>query len=352
MNITFETSLVYDDILIFPSRYDDSLYEFSYKTQECNEIRTFTTGVSVNNPLYGSIQEYKGQYFLAPLFGECILVYDTINNITKKITLDNIPHCGDAFFESFIDENILYMVPGTYDAIVELNLDNYEILYHKDVIADIRKTINGKLVRHGITFVGRRAYLAIIKTNIILEIDCQTKRISLLKANGYDWHFTSVCDSLNDDCINVLCDNGDVIEFNTSKKEWKVLFYNKFESTNPDTEYYEIVQKDENLWIFPRWGNTILCFDTYKQKVYLITQGYPLDIVCVKKIKDFIILSDKDNDRIITLSVKDKKIINNIKFNKQGDKILSESLLEKDTNLYIEDEINSLPQFLKNIVRY
>ena len=129
-----------------------------------------------------------------------------------------------------------------------------------------------------------------------------------------------------------------------------MIYKNNYISTNEDTEYYDFNYLNENFWLFPRWGNTILCVERVSGQYFEITQGYPIDVICVKLIDNKFYICEKDFRRVLIISIDEKKIVDNFCIEETEESIKIIRSFSEGDGIYKENSMGTLYDFINEIV--
>lgn len=272
MEISFETAAWLNNKLIFPVWNYDAVFSYDFENKKLENFEKYNLLEYNNGPKYGSIQITDNQLILCPLYSDEVLILNFYSGISKKIKLKLLELPKDLFFDSCIYNNNIYLFPGTYSAIVKINLKTYDVQYFDDVVNKIRMSTDGNIIRHGIVQVENTAYFACTYINKLVKFNLETGLGELLDVN-IDNNLSSVSESDDKNEIYILTICGDVYIYNLISGKSKLLC--KGIGVTEKVAYSEI-QYDKNnniVVIFPFAEKNIRLYDINNKENYIISCG-------------------------------------------------------------------------------
>lgn len=138
--------------------------------------------------LCASIQYFQGKLFLTPRGAKCISVYDIKKGKFEEIELNMpVPYNANPyvnwlkFISSIIVDKSLYMIPRSYPAIIEMNLQTYKLMYYVKWLSDIKDKIidQDSFFWSDCIIKDKDLILASSIANIIFSFNTETKKFNI-----------------------------------------------------------------------------------------------------------------------------------------------------------------------------
>jgi len=290
-------------------------------TGEIEEIVKFDD-FPVSGGAYSTFAQVKENVVFAPLNEKIIALYNLKSKKTTKIPFEEPFEYGN-FSRIIAYRHYAFLFPLRYGAILRLDINTGECKYYKDymkVLESYQRPMHEEFF--GIeTICENKVLIPSLQSNKIMEFDMETERFSFydLPEGKYD-------------CWKIISDKDDIYWL----IPWKtraIRKWNKRENTcevfNDYPEKYECMQdwftgityhfidavkKENNIWLFPAYGNLILCLDMLTGNITESNMKLPYDIYDRKsnfylQQLAFFAVGIYGQDKIIGLSSYDRSLI-------------------------------------------
>ena len=186
------------------------LYFFDIAEKRITFCKIIPSKYATGRAFAGGIRVTGNKVIIAPYNSQYIIIYDFKNDSFEDLEIINR---GSAFRNVFLDEDILYFIPCTFNKIVKYDLNSRRIEYN-DLPPDIGDAHVSDAVRYG------------------SEIFC--------------------------DCW----DGGRVIIYNTKNDSWRTIF------TEGDSGYNRITVKNNRVYLHEYKKDSIKCVDAVSGELY------------------------------------------------------------------------------------
>lgn len=236
--------------------------------------------------LFSSIKKYKDQIIFVPLFAKNIYIYNTVTSdimkvpfkmqVRKKdIPYNNIHH----FMASVIYDGKIYMLPHKYPAIVEMDINTYEIKYYDDWVEKLTPYIkDDKDIYCRKDFCQREnvIYIPFCCANVILMFDLITKISKIMNISDIEEGFSSIV-TKEDGFLLSARNTSTIYEWNYKEDK-----YEKYTLPKEFNDYIisNIRIVEGNIVIFPKY---------LRDPILIKKQD---EFVCLNKLNDLDITDD------------------------------------------------------------
>lgn len=285
MTLSFECAIRSDkDTIIFPAWDYDMIYTFDLNSGKCKCLEGYLPEKVFNGPKYGAICECKRRFIiLAPLFSGRVYIHDLKEHHGTYIDLKSNVKMENWFFESFVYENYVYMLPGNYDAIVKINLLTNETIYYRDIVSDIREKGNSEICfRHGYALYNNYAFVPCFMSDAILKINLRNDEFKIISTRKHNLLMMRGIEKY----AYALASDGNVLKINLSNDEINVISKLNIDNTCL-LPYSELAICKDKIVIFPWKGD----------KIYILSLrgGYQWDEIRVGNLQCLCSISDLSN---------------------------------------------------------
>lgn len=217
--------------------------------------------------LYADINYFQGKLYLIPLVADKIAVYSIASGVFQTIALET-PHTFVAnpyiswlkFIKSVIVGEILYMLPRSYPAIIEMNLITHHLTYHTQWLSYIQgKTLNrDALFWTDCAVQGNQLILPSAIANMVLSFDTITKKFSIIYSGNQTVCYSGIS-KMQDGILLSERNSGRLELLDLSQR--RLLPYGKMPEgfkTNQVIGFLNFLHIGDNIFVIPWWANMLV----------------------------------------------------------------------------------------------
>lgn len=210
---------------------------------------------------YQSIIMWENKILLLPLSAEGICIYHTDTGIFSKVYIKD--PVKDSFSGGYIFNDRLFLVPRMYDAIVEYDLRQGTMKYHKECISNCQKATQSYDNSQPFSWWGgcqkeNRLFVPLVQTNGILEFVMDTGEFHLHRIGDQNLRFWSMRTDGKDFYLCTIQDYSVVRWDYDNKISSKV----KLASDSSEYPFLDIVPVQEAILVFPYQDHNIYMIDS------------------------------------------------------------------------------------------
>lgn len=146
--IVFEGMAFHGKYAWFCHLYYNVLCKLNLETNEITVETFFPTEESMTGQYMG-VSYYHEKLIFQPLNAKQILIYELNSRQFKKIplSLNYMPESNSRLFsDAILSDDKIFLFPGYYKSIVELNLSTLEIAYHNKWYHDLQHVVSGNQI--------------------------------------------------------------------------------------------------------------------------------------------------------------------------------------------------------------
>jgi hypothetical protein len=151
--------------------------------------------------LFSSVAECGGKLYFAPMSAESIAVYDLGAGAFGKLALREVDAAEfknystlEKFAHAVTCGAAVYLIPGTYPAIICIDTENDNIAYITDPISKLESIKNETTwYLHGYEVVGKKIFVTARCANAILEIDADNRETKLYTFEQNEINYYDIC---------------------------------------------------------------------------------------------------------------------------------------------------------------
>lgn len=173
-SVSFIDGYFEENNMWFVSSGIDALCKMNLDTGKINIVKEISDKVfSADMPQYCDVKKIDNKIYLLPFLSEDICIYDLEEDRLKKIT---IPNSEIVNFDRMIHyKDSLFMKPKNYSAIIQYNINNGELIYHKKCIEEFYKISGDKpMFLWGVSVRDNLLLIASAINNKVLEFNMDT----------------------------------------------------------------------------------------------------------------------------------------------------------------------------------
>ena len=245
---------------------------------------------------YGNILYFEEKLILSPRNSVKILIYDLKSKDYTEINLSKNYKCEDIninlFTNAFIYKNEAFFIPGTYKAIVKMDLKTLELTYYDDWYENLESDIKSK---QRVLFL-----TSYQEENYILLPFCRGNKILKFSLNDGNSRIIEVPDK-SLELMDIICEENIYWLADRNKKsiyQWDIETNHLIEINNYPRNYqtrscdgiHSFKKYNDDIYIFPMSGNMILKYNIKDQKM---TEFFKLNIESEESMK-FFLFSDNN----------------------------------------------------------
>lgn len=279
ININMGCAVIVDDDVFFSALDFNALFKMNLLSGKTEYICKFEKEKGLSQ-LHIKAFRYGNQIWFIPLFGEYIISFNTDEN---KINYFDIPkkvegkmgiadfwlhtrtgNLRPKFFDAGkIDDERLYLVPATSDAVIILDMKKGSLKAYYGVI-DVKQEFIGSS-----TLCGNKLWMAPYMGSQLIGVDIESGDVERVECPSELGSYFGICSFENK------------IWFSPQNEKWS-LFYDialkKFEYIRIENKelrdriqvcehkYRDAVLFRENIWFLPADSETIICMDPISEK--------------------------------------------------------------------------------------
>lgn len=259
-SVSFIDAYFEDNNMWFASSGIDALCKMDLDTGKISIVKEFSDKIfGTNMPQYCDVKKIDNKIYILPFLSEYICIYDLDTDQLKKI---NIPDAEFVNFDRMIHyKEYLFMKPKNYNAIIQYNINNGELIYHKKCIEEFYKISGDKpMFLWGVYVRDNLLLMASAINNKILEFNMDTgkSKVHTVGIEGMTY-FNMEYDG-NDYWLVPECGNT-IIRWNY--ENGKVEEYNNYPNNfiGDSNGFIGIVCCGNYMLAFPREANMIVKID-------------------------------------------------------------------------------------------
>jgi len=186
--VLVEDFVVIDHNIIASGYNINGIFKIDYKRKKQELIYIFKN-LSKQGRRYGSSIKYNNKIFFCPLSETYILVYDICRKSAEYIKIPSIGCMttqrmkNEKFFPYAVWNNILFLFPWRYPAVIKLNMDTYEIKADINWKQNFDIYVTDKLLtyfRRDVVVLDKIAYLITWNNPIIIKFDMKTENFTFI----------------------------------------------------------------------------------------------------------------------------------------------------------------------------
>ena len=364
--LLFYDIAVHDDIGWFCNRLYSVLFRINLLTGKIDVETILPTESNNDIEQYGPIAYYDEKLIIAPRNGKSILIYDLNYKHIKRVEFDITGFDDENRYNLFTNihitsENIAYIVPGRYYAIIKLDLNTFQITYLNSWYKNIlNMTINADRVFS--------AYSVLENPNTLKVADWQNSQIIEIDLENDK---TRVFKMLTEGGISSFSKHEE-LEIAAYIKIPKIVNINTLEEIELNVQGMKydlgiraIFVCNDDIYIFPINGNMIVSVSLKNriQRNFLTLPIKPVEemkeaafinnnFLCIKRIKDNLIIASslyESKIYIFDLEKQTYKIFSN-QLDEKSRLLIQDKIAEYYFNIYeVEKEKEELCDWLKAI---
>lgn len=273
--LSFAEILQVNNEVLFSSNDGEGLYFLDKENKKARIFVDFPIMPNLVEDSYKVLAKVGNKIFLPSCFNEHIAVYDceTENyQILKLESLSAEQKNLHKFWTSIIYDHFIFFVGHYYPAIVKLNIDTMEMVYLTDWVEQIerkRKLDNAPYLGIGIVR-DDIAMLPCCCTNAILKLDLKTNKTEVCEITACVDGFNGLCCSKDMYWLTVR--NGpEIVVWNRNTDSVEMLKVERRKKYG-GVPFAPPLKYQDNLYVFPYWGNYAYCINTFTKKIERIDE--------------------------------------------------------------------------------
>lgn len=245
----------------------NGLFKMDISTKEVYFLLSVKEYPLNQEELYTSVEYINNKLVFSPQLADDIFVYDIDSNTYTLYTIEEQKRIEDQpkFYSSCVYGSKVFMFPSHYPAIVEFDLNNLSILYHKSWITEVPDSL--EYFRWSVSRVGEKIYAPFVNECSILVFDVKSGFVEKLS-------FNSLCGS--EDGFSGICKEGDWFWLSPMRSE-TVIRWNRL---TDEMKLYEIGNRNNKVYY-----SYVSCLE-WKNKI----------IICPAKDNDLVIINVNNGD--------------------------------------------------------
>lgn len=219
------------------------------------------------NRLYNSIIHMNNKLYLVPYLAKEIAIFDLVSKKFEKVKFEN-PQTVN-FINAYVYSDSIYFVPAQYNSVLQLNIKDNKVVYHKQIVVDMLKlkkdekeviSFNGNLIKDNLL------YIAMASSNHVFVMNLDTGKYEDVLVGESDCDYW--CMAGNNDKFVLGTNTGNkLVIWDKIKNETRVLKDFPTGWTGSDKCFYKMVNVGNNVLVFPKSGNMILNIDLTTETV-------------------------------------------------------------------------------------
>ena len=231
------------------------------------------------NYLYTALVPYRNKIYLIPRVATHIGIYDIDKKEFGKINLEKaeglMPVTYDAankFASAVLVNDKIFLIPRKYPAIVEINLKNNEIMYHKDWLKQYKKVLlfDGDYFLYDYAIYENKIYLPALSAGAIIVIDSINDSITFFETN-YESFYSGI--EIYDSKLYISRANtGDIEIWDVNKMEYMDLIPIKCGNNHGPIAFGWLKRIENNIMLIPFWHSDMLVMSEQGD----VIQKYPI----------------------------------------------------------------------------
>ncbi|WP_019552573.1 CDP-glycerol glycerophosphotransferase family protein [Propionispira raffinosivorans] len=286
-SIAFHYMHIERDEVWFVAEGYNALCRMNIYSGEIKPLLQFET-FPVNGGLYTHFVKIEDKIYFSPMNAKSIYEYDVSSGISKTTALKKALEWGN-FGRSISYKKHLFMIPCRYPAILSYDINTGECIYYTKCIKELlpyQHAQHEELLGWE-CIIENRLLLPALQVNKIIEFDMETR----------DYHIYDLPGE-NVDCWRIIEAEVDLDTYWLIP--WKTKCIRKWNRKTNTCEFYDIypteyscMQNWDNgqmyqfsgatkvngaIWLFPRYGNMVLRFDTKSGKIEKVDIGLSYSI--------------------------------------------------------------------------
>lgn len=222
--LSFEDAVIEKEKMIFPASNCDMICSYEFKTGMTKKLKGYVPG-DIYRQQYGAVCKYGPQeYLFAPSSGTKILLYDAGKNVFSHIEIERAEHGSSKLFcGAFQCGKYVYLIPGTYPAIVRFNCEDHTIGYYSSWLNKLKNyTKKGSdFFGNGYGLIDGNLFLASKTSNHLVKVNLSDHTAELTAVGSSGTFYTGIC-SEGENCWLAASD-GAVIRWNSVSREYKLI---------------------------------------------------------------------------------------------------------------------------------
>lgn len=238
----------------------DALCKMNLNTGKISIVKELSDKIfGTNMPQYCDVKKIDNKIYMLPLLSEYICIYDLDTDQLKKI---NIPDAEFVNFDRMIHyKEYLFMKPKNYNAVIQYNINNGELIYHKKCIEEFYKISGDKpMFLWGVSVKDNLLLMASAINNKVLEFNMDTgkSKVHTVGKEGmayfameYDGNDYWLAPEEGNTIIRWNYESGSVKEYNNYPKNF----------IGENRGFIGLICCGDYIIAFPREGNMIVKID-------------------------------------------------------------------------------------------
>ena len=253
-----------DEYIWYSVRYINAFFRMRRSDGEVELLGSFPGEAEVTgifDPLYMMCAENNGTLYFAPFLAKEIATYSLRDNTFGKIPFENRidgKEMSKAFIGVVSYGKYVFFTPGSYPAILRLNIETRELNYYSDWVEPLEKlTANTQALffSHVPLAINNMLWLASDSTNAVLAFDMENCRsvIYTVGTKGYGF-YEQAYDGQYFWLLSRNNNHSPLLKWSPQVGIHREFpeFYKYF---NSDHSAFSINYCLGYLWLFPMWGN-------------------------------------------------------------------------------------------------
>ncbi|MCI8567070.1 MAG: hypothetical protein HFI39_12305 [Lachnospiraceae bacterium] len=262
----FACGVMVDGVLWAPAENSNALYKVDLRTNTVEYAASFEKEDCLGKGLYHRAVLFEDRIYFVPFCAKYFAVYHLQ---TGQITyIDFIGPVNKAKFSEAIQyKNYLYLFPAKMAHVMRLNMQNEELDYFPECVADLEQITWLAFNEHSLFLGGMKtnetAWVVSEQTNCLIEY--------CMESNKYRKHFIGekkegFTDITSDgEKFYILSQKDEVIAWSCEKKEQEVIW--KPSVSGRSFQFLRIVFLNDCLWLLPGHGDTVVSIDLKSKNV-------------------------------------------------------------------------------------
>lgn len=354
MRLSFEAIVSIDENSAIASAMEfNGLFEVNLDSGECSFLRLFPDEKYNKQRMFAKALKFQNKVIFIPASADKLAVYDLvgkeifyINVISEDSVGKNSFNKNYKFTEGIIKEDILYLIPSTYFAIVWVDLKTWNVSEMKI------ETDEKFMFRKGMCEVENSIFIPSTINNIVLEFNYQTLKAQIYNVGKNNAGCWSIC-NCNGMFYLAPKENGGILCWDKQKDY--VMELNEYPAhfEGNDFLFNKIYGNDELLYLVPVYANMFLRVNTndYEiQELNLVDMSDTKCIAFLSEENEYYLLKKENKDgsfEFLILNTMNNEI-KIVDFYLLSDHEICKEIIEKE-KCFREIKKFNLEHFLKGI---
>lgn len=264
--IAFRHVAIAHNQIWFCNQYYSALFKLDIKEQKIY----FESGLPCCNSMganqFAALAWNNGKLIIAPQNAMSVLIYNPKYREIKSIPLDMERYAKgkkcNYFFDAVSYKNKVFLFPGTFEAIVQVDVISEEITYITEWFSSIKNYIQDHkkiIFSIGNYQVEEKIYLPFWQGNVVMIFDMVSLQCSFHKMKCEDFEFSSII--VKDENWWISAKNrNEIIQYNAIENNVRLIQMNLLEG-DIHSDNYVMLDIDDKLYLIPRNGNIIISYN-------------------------------------------------------------------------------------------